>query len=204
MFGGLGLALALGRRTARWVAGIVCAGVLALALGGAGLLPEVVATRLLSIPRSLAFFDASTALVTPENFARVERMAHIQAGWRMFMAYPLTGVGPGNYTAAYADFAIVPWYGSRGHAHNYYLHMAAEGGIVGLAAYLALIVAVAYQAVATLRSIDRTSWHSTAVGCCGIIAAVAGHSLFENLHVLGMGMHLAAVWGLLCAIENEN
>ena len=29
-----------------------------------------------------------------------------------------------------------------------------------------------------------------------------GHDLFENLHVLSMGIQLAAVWGLLGIIEN--
>ena len=33
------------------------------------------------------------------------------------------------------------------------------------------------------------------------VAAVIGHDLFENLHVLSMGIQLAAVWGLLVVLE---
>jgi O-antigen ligase len=195
------MALAQSRRSARWMIAAIGLGVLVLALGGIGLLPPVVAERLTSITRNLTFFDASTAQVTTENFAVVERMAQLQAGWRMFVAHPLTGVGPGNYTPAYPDFAVLPWYSSRGHAHNYYLHMAAEAGIIGALAYLALLIGACYQALTALRATAGTRWHSVAVGCCGIIATVAGHELFENLHALSMGIQIAAVWGLLAVLE---
>jgi O-antigen ligase len=201
LVGALGMALALGRRARGWV--VAAVGLGALALGGVGLLPAFLAQRLSSFTRYLTLFDAAAVTVTSENFAIVERMAQMQAGWRMFLAHPLTGVGPGNYTPAYPAFAIGTWYASRGHAHNYYIHMAAETGIVGTLAYLALLAGVAYQAVVTLRSVDSTFWRSVAIGCCGIIAAVAGHDLFENLHVLSMGIQLAAVWGLLVVLGDR-
>jgi O-antigen ligase len=199
--GGLGMLLALGRQMRRWTIVALIVVALGLGLGGAGLLPASVGARLASVTRSMAIFDASAATITPDNFAVVERMAQLQAGWRMFLAYPLTGVGPGNYTLAYPAFAVGTWYASRGHAHNYYVHMAAEAGIAGVLAYLALLAAVSYQAIGTLRGANSTFWHSAAIGCCGIIAAVAGHDLFENLHALSMGIQLAAVWGLLTVLS---
>jgi hypothetical protein len=199
--GALGMALALGRRARGWAIAALGLGTLGLALGVAGLLPGFLADRLASVTRYLAVFDAGAVVVTPENFAVVERMAQMQAGWRMFLTHPLIGVGPGNYTLAYPSFAVGEWYASRGHAHNYYINMAAESGVLGLLAYMALVAGVAYQAVVTLRCTNSTFWRSAAIGCCGIIAAVAGHDLFENLHVLSMGIQLAAVWGLLTVIE---
>jgi O-antigen ligase len=196
-----GLALAVGSRARRWALAALGLGVLALALGGAGLLPDVLADRLASITRYLAIFDAGAVAITPQNFAVVERMAQMQAGWSMFLAHPLTGVGPGNYTPAYPTFAVGTWYASRGHAHNYYIHMLAETGLIGALAYVALLAGVIRQAIATLRAENRTIWRSAAIGCCGIIAAVVGHDLFENLHVLSMGIQLAAVWGLLVVLE---
>jgi O-antigen ligase len=204
--GALGLAMAaaviLGRRAWRAaLAGLVLGG-LVLAAGGAGLLPDVVANRLSSITRYAAIFDAGAVAVTPENFAVIERMSQLQAAWRMFLAYPLTGVGPGNYSVAYPSFAVGSWYASRGHAHNYYLHMAAEAGMLGLLAYLALLGGMVWQAIALLRPNKSTFCHSLVVGCCGIIAAVGGHNLFENLHVLSMGVQLAGVWGLLSVVDD--
>jgi O-antigen ligase len=199
--GAVGMAMALGRRARRWAIASLGVGLLGLALGGAGLLPSFLAARLGSMAGYLTLFDAGTAAVTPENFAVVERMAQMQAGWRMFLAHPLTGVGPGNYTLAYPAFAVGTWYASRGHAHNYYIHLAAETGVIGLLAYLALLAGVAYQAIVSLRRANSTFWRSAAIGCCGIIAAVVGHDLLENMHVLSMGIQLAAVWGLLVALE---
>ncbi|HEX9439497.1 MAG TPA: hypothetical protein VF909_07445, partial [Roseiflexaceae bacterium] len=53
-----------------------------------------------------------------------------------------------------------------------------------------------------LRRANSTFRRSIVVGCCGIIAATAGHDLFENLHVLSMGVQLAAVWGLIDVLGN--
>jgi O-antigen ligase len=199
----LAMTIMLGRRAARWVVAILGAGALLLAISAAGLLPQPIAARLASMTQSISIFDAGSVQVTDQNFAVVERMAQLQAGWRMFAAHPLVGVGPGNYNAAYSDFAVVPWYASRGHAHNYYLHMAAEAGAAGALAYLALLAGVSYQGVTALRHANRSFRHSIVIGCCGIIAATAGHDLFENLHVLSMGIQLAAVWGLIAVLATH-
>jgi O-antigen ligase len=193
------------RTLRRWILpALVVLGLLLLALGGLGILPSAVAGRLASITRSLALFDAGSVQITDENFAVVERMAQLQAGWRMFAAHPLGGVGPGNYTPAYSDFAVLPWYASRGHAHNYYLHIAAEAGAFGLLAYIALLIGTIRCGLAALRRIGSSARHSLVVGCCGIIATTAGHNIFENLHVLSLGIQLAAVWGLLDWLASDD
>lgn len=195
-----GMALSLGRRALPAILGLLATGIVVTLLAIAGMLPEVLVARLTSIWRSVAWFDAAAVTVTPENFAVVERMAHLQAGWEMFRSAPLFGVGPGNYSVAYPEFAVGAWYASRGHAHNYYLHIAAEAGIIGFIAYLALIGGVIRQAVCALRRTTDPVLYGTAVGGCGIIAAVAGHNLFENLHVLNFGIQLAVVWAIVDGI----
>jgi O-antigen ligase len=189
-------------------AGVVV-GVLALALGAGGLLPDALAQRLTSITRNLRLFDVRTVEVNPENFAVVERMAHLQAGWRMLERYPLSGVGPGSYTLAYEataapgsmPIALHPWYASRGHAHNYYLHIAAEAGLPGLLVYLVLLGVLGYTALRALQRAQGWLWRGLAVGASGIVASVASHNLFEHLHVLNMGLQVGAVWGLLVVVE---
>ncbi|HEY7832927.1 MAG TPA: O-antigen ligase family protein, partial [Ktedonobacterales bacterium] len=78
------------------------------------------------------------------NFSAVERLAHWVAGWRMFLAHPLLGVGAGNYDPAYAKYHVPGWNLSLGHAHNYYINAAAETGIIGLVIFLALTAAMLY------------------------------------------------------------
>lgn len=198
--GVLGMVLSMGRRALPAVFGLLVAGVAVVATG---VLPDALTARLLSIWQSLAWFDAATVAVTPANFAVVERMAHLQAGWEMVRTAPLLGVGPGNYAVAYPSFAIGTWYAGRGHAHNYYLHMAAEAGVIGLLAYLSLIGVVVRQTVYALRHTTDPVLRSTMVGGCGIIAAVAGHNLFENLHVLNFGIQLAVMWAIMGAIAQR-
>jgi cell division protein FtsW (lipid II flippase) len=68
---------------------------------------------------------------------------------------------------------------------------------VGLAAYLALIGSVAWRAINAARKATAPFERAIAIGCCGMIAAVAGHNLFENLHVLNLGIQLAVAWALV-------
>ncbi len=199
---------ALVRQLVVAVAGV---GVVLLALGGGGLLPDAVEQRAISLARNLRLFDVRGVAVTPENFAVVERMAHLQAGWNMFRSRPLLGVGPGNYSVAYERtpgpdaplFSVRPWYGSRGHAHNYYLHIAAEAGVVGLTAYLLLIGAVLAQALRAVRAARGWLWSGVAAGGLGVVVAVAAHNVFENLHVLNMGLQLGTIWALLHVCEAQ-
>ncbi|NNJ11397.1 O-antigen ligase family protein [Chloroflexales bacterium ZM16-3] len=200
-------------RRAAWQSVALAAGGLALvlALGGGGLLPASLAGRLGSITTSLRIFDVRGVMITPENFAVVERMAHIQAGWNMFLRHPITGVGPGNFTAAFEQtprsgelpITVRPWYASRGHAHNYYLNMAAEAGGLGAVAYLLLLGAVGIHAARAIVRARGLLWRGVAVGCAGITAALAVHNLFENLHVLNMGLQLGTTWALLVAAEDS-
>ncbi|MEI6777096.1 MAG: O-antigen ligase family protein [Chloroflexales bacterium] len=198
------------RRIAWRTAALTVGGLaLVLTLGSGGLLPVSLSSRMSSITANLRIFDVRGVMITPENFAVVERMAHIQAGWNMLVRHPITGVGPGNFSAAFnqaprpgdAPITVRPWYVSRGHAHNYYLNMAAETGVIGAAAYVVLIGAVALQAVRAIRSARGMLWRGVAIGCAGVVAAVAVHNIFENLHVLNMGLQLGTIWALLVVAE---
>lgn len=190
------LAIVAGRRTAALFGLVVIVGLLVGLLGASSLLPAALTDRLQTITNNLRIFDAGQVSVTPDNFAIVERMAHWQAGWRMFQSNPLFGVGAGNFNVAYPDFFVAPWATSQGHAHNYYIHTLAEGGIFGLLSYLLLIGAMLREALRARWRLHGTVWGMAGAGVCGIIAAVAGHNIFENLHVLNMGIQLSGVWAL--------
>lgn len=199
---GLGaLALVGGRRTALLTGGVVLVGLLVGLLGAFSALPPAVTERLAPITSNLRIFDAGEVAITDDNFAIVERMAHWQAGWRMWRAAPLTGIGAGNYNVAYDDFYVAPWSISQGHAHNYYIHTLAESGLFGLIAYTLLISLILREAVRARRILRGTAWGAAAAGVCGIIAAVAGHNVFENLHVLNLGIQLSGAWGLAIVVQ---
>lgn len=192
-----GMALVAGRRSAAWAVGALVAGLLVGLLGAFSALPPVVSARLGAISDNLRIFDAGRVTVTADNFAVVERMAQWQAGWRMWQSSPLVGIGPGNYSAAYPSFFVGRWSELQGHAHNYYIHTLAESGVVGLALYLALMAVMFAQAVRLCQRGRGTVWGAVGLGGCGIMLAVAGHNLFENLHVLNLGIQLSGVWAVI-------
>ncbi|NOK58739.1 MAG: O-antigen ligase family protein [Chloroflexi bacterium AL-W] len=201
--GGVAMTVVIGRWTWRRVLAALAVLVVVLVVVQAGVLPTALTERLTSITRSVAFFDPQTVEVTPDNFAVVERTAQLWAGWQMFVTHPLTGVGAGNFNNAYPAVTTPPWYASRGHAHNYYLHIAGEVGSLGIIAYLTLIIGVSYQTIRTLQHSVHLFQRSIMVGCWGVIAAVAGHSMFENLHALNMGIQLAVIWALSSVLSRD-
>ena len=167
-----------------------------IVMGGLQLLPEAIIQRFLDFLPFLGGVDISRVEVTPANFAVMERLAHWQAGWDMFSEHPWLGVGIGNYEPVYPAYALPYWDEPLGHAHNYYLNIAAEAGLVGLSAYLILWAAVFWQA---WRAVRRTSgyWQGVAVGILGILTHLAVHNFFDNLYVHGMYVHIAILLGLL-------
>jgi O-antigen ligase len=167
-----------------------------IVMGGLQLLPEAITQRFLDFLPFLGAVDVRRVEVTPANFAVIERLAHWQAGWDMFSEHPWLGVGIGNYEPVYPAYALPRWDEPLGHAHNYYLNIAAEAGLVGLSAYLILWVAVFWQA---WRAVRRTSgyWQGVAVGILGILTHLAVHNFFDNLYVHGMYVHVAILMGLI-------
>jgi putative inorganic carbon (HCO3(-)) transporter len=167
-----------------------------IVMGGLQLLPEAIIQRFLDFLPFLGGVDISRVEITPANFAVIERLAHWQAGWDMFSEHPWLGVGIGNYEPVYPAYALPRWNDPLGHAHNYYLNIAAETGLVGLSAYLILWAAVFWQAWQTVR---RTSgyWQGVAVGILGILTHLAVHNFFDNLYVHAMYVHVAILLGLI-------
>jgi O-antigen ligase len=190
------LALASGPRGRRLViaGAVIIAALVALAVLGA--LPTALATRILSIGALLQPPDPASVAITAENFAILERLAQLRAGTGMAIAHPWLGVGPGNFSAAYPYHAVAPWLISRGHAHNAYITIAAEVGLIGLIAYLGLIGSTLWRLMRALTHIRGTLARGIILGCCGMIASVAVHQLFEHAHVLNLTVVYAAVLGL--------
>ena len=59
----------------------------------------------------------------------------------MYFDHPILGVGIGNYPDAYPRYFITIFVDPLGHAHNYYINIAAETGSIGLIVYLLFILA---------------------------------------------------------------
>jgi len=147
--------------------------------------------------------DLTAVEITDVNFANVERLAHWVAGWRMFGQRPWLGVGTGQYPVVYERVAIPRWNEALGHAHNYYVHTLAEGGLVALASYLLMMVG-ATVAVAR-RALKGSGWsRGVALGALGMVGHLWAHSLVDSLYVHEMYLLVAMVLGLALATSRRD
>jgi O-antigen ligase len=157
----------------------------------------------------LRISDALNGTVTSANFSTVERLAHWIAGLRMFVTHPVLGVGAGNYDVAYAAYALPDWPDALGHAHNYYINVAAETGILGFVAFFALTAAALYLGWYVVRYTGLSgalpsSQRALALGLFGAIVALAVHNLTDDLFVHAMELQFALTLGCLIALLRMN
>lgn len=211
-FGAAGVILVLFAPRRRWTGFLlVAAGGMSLALlWVAGYVPLSIQQRIESAPQDfVGFRDVRGMPISDENFAIVERLAHWQAAITMADAHPFTGVGLGNYETAYPAYRVPSWPNPLGHAHNDYLNVLAETGLVGLGGYLAgwaLIVVWTWQTLQTSDPLKR----GLALGLLGTWTHLAVHSFVDKLYVNNLFLHIGVMLGLLAAaryhvvIEHES
>lgn len=187
-------------------------GNIAVALGGLsfgflwllGLLPAAITDRILSFTEDFrGFGDMRGVVISDENFAVVERLAHWQTALDMAAHRPLLGVGFGNYEAAYPDFALVNWEFALGHAHNYYINLLAETGVLGLFVYLLLWLAIfgwTWQTLQRSTGIER----GVTLGLMGVWVHLSIHSLVDKLYVNNLFLHIGIMLGLLAILHQKS
>jgi len=191
----------------RWWIGVMLVGVLAVGGAGAaamGVLPGSIVERVTSsFSETFSITDVRGANITSENYALIERLAHWQAAVNMATANPWLGTGLGNYDAAYDQFRLIAWRFPLGHAHNTYLNMLAETGLIGLTAFAttwALIVFYTWRA----RSHPDPQAHILAAGLLGAWGYLAVHSLTDNLFVNNLFLHIGTMLGLVALLYNQS
>jgi putative inorganic carbon (HCO3(-)) transporter len=173
-----------------------------LLAGGLARVPPSISQRFSDFVPYLGVTDVEGMEITDANFAVLERVAHWQAAWRMWTNHPWLGVGIGNYEPAYSQVALPQWPDPLGHAHNYYLNIAAETGVVGLLAYLLLWGAALVVAWRATR--QATGWYwGVALGVLGVLVHLSTHNFFDNLFVHGMYLHVAILLGII-AVGRRN
>ena len=211
----IGIAVLLALSSARGLALVLVGalvGALLLFLGGLNLLPATIAARLTAFTNLLAVVDVRQVVVTAENWSLVERMVNWQTAWAMYEANPWFGIGLGNFGTRYGEFVpIMGWPNLTGHAHNYYLTLLGETGVVGLGGYLLFLVTafgVATGAVRRTLSTETAAGggrlaHGLAVGILAALVALTVHNGFDSLYVQGMTTLLGAYLGLAVAMTGE-
>lgn len=180
----------------------------ALALVGlawaSGRLPASIVERINSATQeTFSFTDVRGVDINPLNYALYERLAHWQAAINMATAYPFLGVGLGNYEIAYPDFRLMYWKYPLGHAHNYYLNVFAETGIIGFIGYLVMWVGIITATWNVSRRQPDPLARLIAAGFMGTWSYLAVHSLTDNLYVNNLFIHLGVILGITAALSPQ-
>lgn len=195
--------VALPRRALKGISLALALAALFFVLWSAGLLPQSVVSRITTAATDLfSFSDVRGANFTPTNYAVIERLAHWQAAIGMAQDHPLFGVGLGNYAIRYEDYHLINWEAPLGHAHNLYLNFLAETGVVGLAAYVAFWLSIFRVTWKTLKHPDRAA-RALAVGLLGCWTYIAVHSVFDNLFVNNLFLHIGVLLAVLAILHRQ-
>lgn len=176
--------------------------VAAFGIYGSGLLPASFTERLTSFVRDIRLEDVRGVPINDMNYAVIERLAHWQAAVSMTRHDLWTGVGLGCYEAAYPTFSLINWPNALGHAHNIYLNLLAETGLIGLVTYLTLWAVVVWQTWMVTRR-GRGLTRAIAVGALGAWVHVTVHHLLDNLYVNNVHLHLGVLLGLVAFLAGR-
>ena len=196
------MAALLPRRTWLGVGAVALAIAVLLSANAIGLLPGAIRARLTDFTQQAQVYDVRGVGINDANYAVLERLAHWQAAGEMIRYHPWTGVGFSNYEPVYSQYALMNWPIALGHAHNYYLNVAAELGVPGLVFYALLWGAIFWQ---TARALRRGSgWErGLALGLLGAWTHLSAHHLFDNLYVNNTHLLIGALLGVLTILNKD-
>lgn len=190
--------------TRRTLLGLGLATLAAVLVGGAVLTgasaeigpAQALVDRLGGFREEFTLGDVRGVDINDANYSVIERLAHWQAASDMARDDLWSGVGFGNYAAAYPDYALINFPDALGHAHNYYLNLLAEVGVPGLLAYGLFWLVVIGQ---TIVVANRAAWpeRGVVVGLLAAWVALAVHQLVDKLYVNNIYVHLGVMLGLL-------
>ncbi len=190
----------------RWWQSVSIMGMMLVAgiiLWNSGLLPSAIVERVSSATTDIfVLSDVRAVDITPDNFAIVERLAHWQVALDIGRSHLWLGVGAGNYPVAYDSFRLLNWHEPLGHAHNFYLNVLAETGIIGLLSYGWALVGILVLTYYTKRHPDFVA-RSVIIGFLGTWVYVIVHSLTDNLFVNNMFVHFGVMLGILAVLHKE-
>ena len=179
----------------------------------------------------IGVIDISFTAPSNANYANSERVAHWLAGINMFQDHPFFGVGIGNYQDVYTQYYVGIFVLPLGHAHNYYINIAAEAGLLGVVAFLLFLIAVFIYGGRSYRTIvqrcqrlakclknpqsstatERTillrrmgiavNDRALVIGLLASLITVCVHNLVDNLYVHAMTSLFALLIVLLIRLD---
>ena len=141
------------------------------------------------------FFDRS------KNAGINMRLGVWEEAWRMFLEHPIAGVGIGAFDELVyrsPDTGSNPFYRMNGwHAHNVPLHILAEAGVLGLAAWVFLWFVIVRE---LLRARKGATREERLIGGATLVAVAGFHVLSMTEVMIGARVHAGLQMNLTIAL----
>ncbi|MEM7161404.1 MAG: O-antigen ligase family protein [Bacteroidota bacterium] len=119
--------------------------------------------------------------------SNLERLNRWACAIRMFEEKPVFGFGPGTYMfqyAPYQKFSEKTWistnFSTLGNAHSEYLGPLSEQGVLGLASFLAIAIAIMYTAIKILPRFPAGRERILLISCILGMVTYLSHGLLNN------------------------
>lgn len=122
--------------------------------------------------------------------------------WKIFKDHPVVGSGLNTFFVCYKDVRQDEFAGKRGsYAHNCYLQMAAETGILGLAAFLVMVIMVLWRGFKSYFILNDGFLKSCLAGVILGVVAYLVQSFFDtNLYSLNLAALFWLAVGILLSV----
>ncbi len=130
----------------------------------------------------LLSWSSLQSILTLSDASAQERILMMGAGWKMFLATPFFGHGLNTFMSNYQSFAANPS-AFPSYAHNCFLQIMAETGLVGLVAFLGFLFSLGRLCWRSLGSspVFQPALAGLAAGLCAFLV----QSFFDtNLYVI--------------------
>jgi len=136
----------------------------------------------------------------------LERKIIWRSGWRMFLSSPIIGVGLGTFMFNFKKFLIDDYPYGPFYAHNCYLQMAAEIGVIGLFSFLLILLLFYLHGIRSLNNRNSHKTYSWYI-LLGSLAAILGYCVQmvvdTILYSLDLGMLFWVLLGLGAVAMNN-
>jgi O-antigen ligase len=121
----------------------------------------------------------------PEEMSANTRITMYWDTWHIFRGHPWVGTGLGTFAVIYPQYASFYNQGSIvNHAHNDYLELLAETGLIGGLCGLSFIVFLFWRGLANVQIAERRLVRGIRAGSLTACAGLLLHSLVDfNLHI---------------------
>lgn len=137
------------------------------------------------------------------DFSSIDRKMIWSAAWKMIISKPLIGFGLGTFMFNFHNFVSKDYPNTVPYAHNCYLQLASEIGIIGLISFLSILVFFFYDGIKIIKTGKKTFlWLVLLADLSAIIGYCIQMGVDTLLYSVDLGLLLWLLLGIGVAAAN--